>query len=498
MSRKKPLSLIGITLFLTFFICFLAFSPALHAQAASEKRNESRQYLSMLEFMFRYVLDNYVEEVSPQALYEGAARGLFEALGDPYSVYLTASDMADYSDTTVGEFGGLGMYISKNSLPYTPPPENPGETEGETFQRLHGAQVEVISAMEGTPAYRGGITAGDYITAINGEATDGLTMEEVLTRLRGPAGSEVTLEIARRGGINFSLPLRRAVITVPTIRYARLPNGISYIRIIHWNPHTREQVQNALRSLNAGRPGIILDVRGNPGGLLSSVVETADLFLNSGVIVSTRSRAEGESRNYTAQTATAVPMDVPLVVLIDKGSASASEILAGALGDSRRAVLVGDTTFGKGSVQWLRDLGSGGFKLTYARYYTPLGVNIDKSGIPPHLPIAPEEFTEEQRGFLQRLYSERQIPRFVEGHPGADEGAVAGFIDGLIREGIALDRRILARLIRDEYNRNLNDPPVFDLEYDTALKAASDMLVRGESPRYLQGENQAENRAAAP
>lgn len=490
MKKRRGLQMLVLTGVLSLIFCAAVFAPPLYAQSNPNWKSETEQYLMMLEYAFRYVQDHYVEEVSPETLYEGAMRGLFESLDDPYSVFLDSAEMDDYSDTTTGEFGGVGLYISKQTNAQVVPPADPdNETEAEKFRRLHAPYVEVISPIEGTPAYRAGISTGDFITAINDESTGELTMDEVLLRLRGRPGAPVTMKIARRGNLTFTVTINREIIEVPTIRYAMMPGNIAYIKLIRWTPHTHERVEEALAELNkTGFSSLILDVRGNPGGLLTSVVDTADLFLESGVIVSTRSRIDSENKTFSAKKDMAVPMSLPIVVLIDKGSASASEILAGALKDTGRAVLVGDTTFGKGSVQQIRGFGTGGFKITTSRYFTPGDINIDKIGVAPHVFVAPEEFSEEQRVFLQKLFDERQIPRFVESNPVPDNRKIDAFVKELRDQGIALDSRILAKLVREEYNRNSNDPPAFDLDFDTALQEAAHILMAGDTRKILDAQ----------
>ena len=483
---KSPDKRTSLLLAVIFSILFAvtAFGPALYAQANPDVRSETDQFLLMFEYLFKYVQNHYVDEVSSEQLYEGAVKGLFESLDDPYSVYLTASDMEDYSDTTTGEFGGVGLYISKQVLGEI----EEDESENATFRAQNAPFVEVISPIEGTPAYRAGISAGDFIIAIDGESTGDLSMDEVLARLRGEPGTEVTMRISRRGGLFFNAKVTRAVIEVPTIKYSMLPDGIGYIKIIKWTPYTRDRMREALRDLDdQGYTSLIIDVRGNPGGLLSSVVDTADLFLSRGPIVSTRSSISEENEVYYAKRRTSVPLEVPIVVLINQGSASASEIMAGAMKDTGRAILMGDTTFGKGSVQQVRAFGSGGFKITTSRYYTPDGINIDKVGIDPHKFVELEEFTDEDLSALQQIYDEEMIAIFVEENPVSDEQKIDAFVADVEEKGIILDEKILRKLIREEYNRNLNSPPIYDLEYDIALKEAAKALETGMSvEEYLE------------
>ena len=473
LARAMTLAALALSLALTF----AAFAPGLYAQAQTEKKKNNTHYIEKLEYMFDYIQNHYVDEVDPTQLYEGALKGLFESLNDPHSVYLTVGDMEDYTDTTVGEFGGVGLYISKSANILVN--ENGNNTKlKETFRTQYAPYVEVISPIEGTPAYRAGVSAGDFIIAIDTESTDSLSMDEVLSRLRGAPGTNVTMTIARKGGLKFDVKVTRAIIEVPVLRSAMIPGGTGYIRVIKWTPFTRDRVAEVLKDFRRkDLNSLILDVRGNPGGLLSAAVEVSNLFLTRGPIVSTQSRIEKESEIFYADRKTALEEDIPVAVLIDEGSASASEIFAGAMKDSDRAILVGAASFGKGSVQQIHAFGEGGFKMTTARYYTPKGVNIDKVGIVPHVLVTEEEFSDEEQEDLQILFEENRIPFFVEQNPKADARQVAQFIEKLQKEGISLKTRVLKRMIHREVNRTLSEPPIYDLEYDTALQKAMELIT---------------------
>jgi carboxyl-terminal processing protease len=466
--KLKPVLLIMATV-LAVFISFSALSnPVLTAESQS---GNTQEYLNMFNFLFRYVQDNYVEEIDPETLYMGAIKGLFESLDDPYSVYLTKNDMRLLRNTTTGRFGGVGLIISKPdpSLELAPTPRRP-----------YPQYVEVVSPIEGAPAYRAGIHAGDYITAVEGESTEKLSLDEVVDKLKGPPGTEVKVKILRRDSISFDVSITRAIIEVPTIKQDMI-GDIAYLRIVDWTPYTDDRIREAFDFFEEqGYRSIIIDVRGNPGGLLDSVVDVADLFLDSGTIVSTRSRIPSENKRFTADSATEIPETVPVIVLVDKGSASASEIFAGAMKDSGRGYLIGETTYGKGSVQWVREFGETGFKLTIARYYTPAGISVDEVGVKPDLEILPEELSKEEQESLQQIYENNTIISFVEQNPREDPEKVEAFIDELREQGIRLEERDIRFLIRSEYNRRMDFPPVYDLEFDKVLKQAMDMLESGE------------------
>jgi carboxyl-terminal processing protease len=416
------------------------------------------------------VHENYVDAVDAKTLFEGALSGMFESLDDPHSTYLTASDMQDLTDDTSGKFGGVGLYISK-----------PSRQEIEEGNNGSPPYVRVVAPIDQTPASRSGISAGDYIIRIEGESTIDLSIDEVVERLRGKPGTTVNVSILRGEDIIFDVALKRDIIEIPFTRHAMIHDSIGYLRIIQFSSLTAKDVTEALDSFQRrGYSGLIIDVRNNPGGLLKSVVDIADLFLPGGTIVSTRSRIPSENKVFSAKSRTRVSRNIPIIVLIDKGSASASEILAGALKDRNRATLVGETTFGKGSVQQIKSFGEGGFKLTMSRYFTPSGNNIDKIGIEPDTYIAEREFTEEENESYKRLINENLIPEFVRNTPDADEREINRFVISLKNDGIVIEDRILKRLIRNELNKTNNEPPVYDLEFDLVLQKAVSMLENGE------------------
>ncbi|MFQ3621750.1 MAG: S41 family peptidase, partial [Spirochaetales bacterium] len=282
------------------------------------------------------------------------------------------------------------------------------------------------------------------------------------------------------GTLEFDVPITRAVIQVPTVRYSLMPGNIGYIRIIQFTPFTDDKIKEAVESFRTqGYRSLIIDLRSNPGGLLTSAIEAADLFFNDGVIVSTRSRIQTENAVYEAKPGVIVTPEIPIVVLIDGGSASASEIFAGVMKDRKRATLLGTKSYGKGSVQQVRSLGRTGFRLTTARYYTPSGVTIDKVGVTPDIEVKEPTLSEKELEAHSKLIASRKIPAFVAENPNPSEGVIRRFIDELRRESQDLSERVLRRLIRSEINRHLPNPPVYDLENDLVLQEAVKFLQQG-------------------
>ncbi len=466
--KSRPLPLILSTVLIAVIAMISLGNPILSAEVDTA---ETQEYLNMFNFLFRYVQENYVEEKNAEELYMGAVKGLFESLGDPYSVYLSKNDMTLLKNTTTGRFGGVGLIISK--------PDPALELEP-TPRRPLPQFVEVVSPIEGAPAYKAGIHAGDYITAIEGESTEELTLDEVVDTLKGTPGTQVQVSIRRGGSINFNVTITRAVIEVPTMKKDMI-GTIGYLRIIDWTPYTDDRVREAFQYFRENNfTGLIVDVRGNPGGLLDSVVSVADQFLSSGTIVSTRSRIPNENRVFTADPSVELPAAMPVIVLVDKGSASASEIFSGAMKDTGRGYLIGETTYGKGSVQWVREFGETGFKLTIARYYTPSGVSVDQVGVEPDLVIKPDELSEAEQESLQKVFEENLIVNFVNENSTETAAKVNSFITDLKNRGINLKDRDIRFLIRSEYNRRMDFPPVYDLEFDKVLNKAVDMLETGE------------------
>ncbi len=288
---------------------------------------------------------------------------------DPHSSYLNAKNFNDMKVQTRGEFGGLGIEVS-----------------------MENGLVKVVSPIDDTPAARAGLKPGDLITHIDGTPVQGLTLPEAVDRMRGPINSDINLTIRRAGREPFDVKLTRAIIKIQSVRSHVEGDNIGYIRITSFNEQTDVGLNNALKSLkqqtNNKLIGIILDLRNNPGGLLDQAVAVSDAFLDRGEIVSTRGRRADDAQRYNAHPGTKPASGLPMAVLINGGSASASEIVAGALQDHHRAILIGTRSFGKGSVQTIIPLaGHGAMRLTTARYYTPSGRSIQAKGIDPDIVV---------------------------------------------------------------------------------------------------------------
>ncbi len=446
----------------------LMLAPVERADAQGKAERES-SYITTIREIFDFIQKHYVDEVEPAVLYEGAMKGLFDSLGDPHSNYLSQRDMIDMADTTSGEFGGVGLYISKATDP----------KEGEQ------AFVEVAAPIENTPGWRAGIMTGDLIIAINNESTDALTMDQVLERLRGKPGTDVTIMIRRGKEIEFPVTLTREIIEVPTVKHAMIGNT-GYLKLLTFTPMTDPRAREALKEFQAaGYTSLILDLRNNYGGLLDSATRICDLFFDGGVVVSTKSRLPGENKEFRASRGVVVPANMPVIVLINRASASASEIVAGALKDRGRAYLVGEKSYGKGSVQQVFPLpDADGFKLTVARYYTPSDVNIDIVGIPPDMEVLTPEFAETDVESLKKLLEGKEIPDYVKAHPTMTSAEIRIYAAELSKK-YKLDAELLRILVRNEQTR-IGDAPVYDLEYDVQLQKAIDILKSNEYRQLMQ------------
>src|SRR6266705_2427321 len=343
------------------------FLLTLHQDVGAAPSNTSDSYkqLDLFGDVFELVRADYVDDVSDETLVEGAINGMLTAL-DPHSNYLNSKNFNDMKVQTRGEFGGLGIEVS-----------------------MENGLVKVVSPIDDTPAARAGLKPGDLITHLDGAPVQGLTLPEAVEKMRGPVNSEITLTVRREGQEPFDVKLTRATIKIQSVRSHLEGDNIGYIRVTTFNEQTDVGLNNAMKNLKqqAGNKlqGVILDLRNNPGGLLDQAVAVSDAFLDKGEIVSTRGRRSEDAQRYNARPGD-IAGGLPVVVLINGGSASASEIVAGALQDHHRAILLGTRSFGKGSVQTIIPLpGHGAMRLTTARYYTPSGRSIQAKGIDPDI-----------------------------------------------------------------------------------------------------------------
>ncbi len=336
---------------------------------AQSNTDDTFLQLKLFGDVFERVRAEYVEEATDQELIESAINGMLTSL-DPHSSYLNEDSYHDMQVETEGEFGGLGIEVT-----------------------MENGLVKVVSPIDDTPAWRAGIEAGDYITHIDGEAVVGLSLSEAVEKMRGPVDSEIDLRLLREGTEEpIEVSLARAVIQISPVR-AEVLDDIGYIRVTTFNKQTTSDMEAEIKEireeLGDKLRGLVLDLRNNPGGLLDQAVSVTDAFLDQGEIVSTRGRQSESIQRYNARSGDVID-GLPIVVLINGGSASASEIVAGALQDHRRGIVMGTQSFGKGSVQTIMPIsGHGAIRLTTARYYTPAGTSIQAKGIEPDIEVRP-------------------------------------------------------------------------------------------------------------
>ena len=345
------------------FLIILGFLPnnTLNAQS---NRQETYKQLNLFGDVFQRVQEQYVEEVTDKELIESAISGMLQSL-DPHSSYLSVESYEDMQVKTKGTFGGLGIEIT-----------------------MEDGFVKVVSPIDDTPAALAGMQSGDLIIAVNGESLRGLSINEAVSQLRGPIGSKIKITVVRNEEEPFELEIKRDIIKITSVKH-NVINNVGYIRLTTFSETTTEGLEIAVekiqKEIGDNFLGLILDLRNNPGGLLNQSISVSDAFLNQGEIVSTKGRKKDDASRVFAKKGDIIN-GKPLVVLINSGSASASEIVAGALKDHSRAIIIGTRSFGKGSVQSIIPLaGNGAMRLTTARYYTPSGISIQAKGIQPDI-----------------------------------------------------------------------------------------------------------------
>src|SRR3989454_243919 len=373
MMRKLPLILLGAAAGAA--LTFLATQPRIGVMGASARAAGADTYrqLNLFGDVFERVRADYVEKPDDGKLVESAINGMLSAL-DPHSSYMDAKSFRDMQVQTRGEFGGLGIEVT-----------------------MEDGLVKVVAPIDDTPAAKAGVMAGDIITHLDDEPVQGLTLNQAVDKMRGPVNTKIRLKIMRKGQDKpVDVSIVRDIIRVRSVRSSVEGGEIGYIRITQFNEQTTDGLKKALTDLSAQIPpeklkGFVVDLRNNPGGLLDQAISVSDAFLERGEIVSTRGRNAEETQRFNARAGD-LTKNKPVIVLINGGSASASEIVAGALQDHRRSTVIGTRSFGKGSVQTIIPLGSGNgaLRLTTARYFTPSGRSIQAKGISPDIEVLQE------------------------------------------------------------------------------------------------------------
>ena len=365
------------------YIFTLALFLFLNSTLAISSESDIYKKIDLFGEVLEKINEEYVEDINQSESMDSAINGLLQSL-DPYSAYLSPENFEEMQTETSGEFGGLGIEVS-----------------------MEAGVVKVITPLDDTPASRAGLKAGDYIVKINDTQVQGKTLTEAVEIMRGPVGSDIELTVRRRGvkkALTFTLT--REIIEIQSVKSDLLDKNIGYLRLTSFNENSAQQIKKRINDLNNEKKlkGFILDLRNNPGGLLSQAIKITDYFLDNGEIVSTKSRKASENRKWFARDGD-LTGGKPLIVLINYGSASASEIVAGALKDHKRAIILGENSYGKGSVQSIIPLrNEGAIRLTIAKYYLPSGTSISEVGVTPDI-----ELNEEGNEFKIKTETDNQL-----------------------------------------------------------------------------------------
>lgn len=476
---------------LSFIVLVVAIGIPLFLIHSSEKDANSDERITLrmlneaLESAIKTAEDNYYKPIDRHAMYQGAIKGALIAIGDPYTYLLSERDHKRAVENLYNaEFGGLGVSIYPD----------------------HRGFVKISKPIPGTPAEEAQLQAGDYITKVNGKQIylgerTGMTMADVVDLLRGAVDTDVTLTVQRKFLEPFDVKLTRAKISIPSVTSTMIYENIGYIRITKFigtdrDGGTEEEFNKALVGhIEDGMEALILDLRSNQGGLLDAAYHIADAFISDGVIVSTRGRKRQFDEEYPAHTEVLCPPNIPIVVLVDEYSASASEIVAGAIKDTGRGILVGTKTYGKGVVQKRYPLtGVGAISLTISSYYTPKGTSIDKSGITPQVPITEVQYDRIEQ-VMQKLVSDKNViedfvTNWIEEEIertgtlprdfGLLESDLTNFRKSLADDGFRVSLRWLTFRAEQIFNLNVGIERVVNLKYDTQLHEAIRLIQSDE------------------
>ena len=428
----------------------LLTTPVLSAPQRLTKEQTKDPYVLMELFGAAYsvIKEEYVEDTDNQKLIETAIDGMLSQL-DPHSGFMNAESFDEMQTQTKGEFGGLGMEVG-----------------------MDNGFVRVMAPIDDTPAHKAGIQTGDYITHVDDISTFGQSLNDTVKKMRGKPGTKVKLTLSRKGKDPFDMTLKRDIIKVKPVKF-EAKDDIGYIRISTFSETTTDMLHKAIKELKKqiGQDkikGYVLDLRNNPGGLLDQAVGVTDTFLTQGEIVSTRSRKPEDTMRFSAKKGDLTD-GLPIVVMINEGSASASEIVAGALQDHKRGVIVGLKSFGKGSVQTVRQIpGFGGIRITTARYYTPSGNSIQAKGITPDV-IIPRAKLEEEAPI--KGYGEAELPQAISAEEG--KKAIDTKAEALKKKE---EQKALKKLLKDNSSDKNNDKEAQDEKQDYQLDRALDIV----------------------
>ncbi len=466
--KERLIWIIFVIFLVTIITGLVIISDPASIIGLSAQSDEYKELVPIFNEAYQKIMDRFVdiEKLDTEQLFYGAIKGMVKSLGDPHSAFYDPKFFKEVTEDIEGTFAGIGAYIIEKD-----------------------DQIEIVKPIEGTPAAKAGIRPRDVIVEINGESTEGFTSMKAASLIKGEPGTDVTLKIKRQGKIEpIEVTITRAIIEIPVVKFKLLDNKIGYIRLISFSHTAPEAVNQALSEMDEhGMKYLILDIRDNPGGTLSAGKEITDIFLNEGKIVYTVGREEKTLQTLYAEERENDYIQLPLITLINENSASASEILAGALKDTQRSLLIGNKTYGKGSVQSFMPLSESymeekvGLKITIAHWYTPSGKQIDGQGIEPDIVIEESEDEMIDRLFYEnKLYENNFLTKFLEDYPDFTKDDVRKFKNTLEEEHhIFLSIERLGELLFNEKNR-YNTKFIVDTEYDMALTKAISIFKNGE------------------
>ena len=438
----------------------------LTAESTIERSVSISSMLYSLGNLYSFLDSYYLGDIDNKKMEEELVAAMIDSLGDEYSYYIPSDEAEEFDESSEGSYIGLGLYLTK----YNPSHQDPSDPST--------MMVIIQAPFPGGPADRAGLRPHDMISHINGEDVSQLNAVDASKKLRGTPGEDITITV-HRGDAVFDVTLRPERVTNPSTSATMLSGNIGYIRIYSFSQTTADSFSQDLEGLiDDGIDSLIIDLRNNGGGIIDSATRIADLFLDDGVILKIRFK-EGSGRKETiinATRGTAVPMDMPIAILINGGTASSSEILTGALSDNDRAITVGSKTFGKGISQEVRPFSEGYVQITTGHFYTPSDSDIHHIGISPDIPVEEEEFNEDDMKAYSQFLNDNDIDDFISANPDYNYGNVEKFVDENSESGVPYS--LLELLIRNEYiyRMDWDDRPVAEPEYDEALTKAMEAL----------------------
>ena len=422
--------------------------------------------MATLERLYQYVERNFLYDIDYEAVYEAMATALFDALGDKYTYYVASDESDDYYEEVSGTYGGLGIYFSKSYVDYQDP-------EDESTLYAHITQV-----FPNTPSSRAGLKAGDYIIAINGESVVEMEATDCAKLMKGEPGTSVELTI-RRGETDFTLDIVREIITVPTVEYEMIgASSTAYLRILEFSSSTYKAIYDALEDLEAqGMEKLIIDLRDNPGGDVDATLAIADLFISDSTLLSISYKDSSKDVTYVATDEVSVNPEIEVAILINGGTASSAEIFSSAMRDSGRAMLFGETSYGKGVMQVISSFGQGYTSITTASFVGPSGKTIHGDGVEPDVVVEEVYVLEDEVEAYTAFINDKIAAKFVDENPDFTDENIRKFV-AENAESSGLREEVLRLVARNEYLSRLtyDETPLADIVYDNGCKAAYEYL----------------------